>query len=40
MKNKDMLVQAGAYGIDYFDKLEQIKNGVQPTVNDEASKKI
>ena len=40
MKNKDMLVQAGAYGIDYFDKLEQIKNGVQPTVNDEESKKL
>ena len=40
MKNKDMLVQAGAYGIDYFDKLEQIIKGVQPTVNDEKSKEL
>ena len=35
-----MLVQAGAYGIDYFDKLEQIIKGVQPTVNDEKSKEL
>lgn len=43
MKDKDMLVQAGAYGTDYFDKLEQIKQGIQPTTeikNDEESKKV
>lgn len=43
MKDKDMLVQAGAYGTDYFDKLEQIKKGIQSTAeikNDEESKKV
>lgn len=42
MKDKDMLIQAGAYGADYFDKLEQIKQGTQQTTkiqNNEESKK-
>lgn len=29
MKDKDMLIQAGAYSTDYFDKLEQIKQETQ-----------
>ncbi len=43
MKDKDMLIQAGAYGTDYFDKLEQIKQGIQQTTkiqNNEESKKV
>ena len=43
MKDKDMLIQAGAYGTDYFDKLEQIKQGTQQTMeiqNNEESKKV
>lgn len=43
MKDKDMLIQAGAYGTDYFDKLEQIKQGTQQTTkiqNNEESKKV
>ena len=43
MKAKDMLIQAGAYGTDYFDKLEQIKQGTQQTTkiqNNEESKKV
>ena len=43
MKDKDMLIQAGAYGTDYFDKLEQIKQGTQQNVeiqNNEESKKV
>lgn len=43
MKGKDMLIQAGAYGIDYFDKLEQIKQRIQQTTeiqNNEESKKV
>ena len=43
LKDKDMLIQAGAYGTDYFDKLEQIKQGTQQNVeiqNNEESKKV
>lgn len=43
MKDRDMLIQAGAYGTDYFDKLEQIKQGTQQTMeihNNEESKKV
>lgn len=43
MKDKDMLIQAGAYGTDYFDKLEQIKQGTQQTTeiqSNEESKKV
>lgn len=43
MKDKDMLIQAGAYDTDYFDKLEQIKQGIQQTTkiqNNEESKKV
>ena len=31
MKDKDMLVNSGAYDTSYFDKLEQIKSGIQQT---------
>ena len=43
MKDKDMLIQAGAYDTAYFDKLEQIKQGTQQNLeiqNNEESKKI
>lgn len=43
MKDKDMLIQAGAYGTDYFDKLEQIKQETQQTMeiqSNEESKKV
>jgi len=43
MKDKDMLIQAGAYGSDYFDKLKQIKQGTQQTTeiqNNKESKKV
>lgn len=43
MKDKDMLIQAGAYGTDYFDKLEQIKQETQQTIeiqNNKESKKV
>ena len=43
MKDKDMLIKAGAYGTAYFDKLEQIKQGTQQNLeiqNNEESKKI
>lgn len=43
MKDKDMLIQAGAYGTDYFDKLEQIKQETQQTMeiqNNKESKKV
>lgn len=43
MKDKDMLIQAGGYGTDYFDKLEQIKQETQQTMeiqSNEESKKV
>ncbi len=43
MKDKDMLIQAGTYGTDYFDKLEQIKQETQQTMeiqSNEESKKV
>ena len=43
MKDKDMLIQAGAYGTDYFDKLKQIKQETQQTMeiqSNEESKKV
>ena len=43
MKDKDMLIQAGTYGTDYFDKLEQIKQETQQTLeiqSNEESKKV
>ncbi len=43
MKDKDMLIQAGAYDTAYFDKLEQIKQGTQQNLeiqNNEESKKV
>ena len=43
MKDKDMLIQAGAYGTDYFYKIEQIKQVTQQTTkiqNNEESKKV
>ena len=43
MKDKDMLIQAGAYGTHYFDKLEQIKQETQQTIeiqNNKESKKV
>lgn len=43
MKDKDMLIQAGAYDTAYFDKLEQIKQETQQTMeiqSNEESKKV
>lgn len=43
MKDKDILIQAGAYDTSYFDKLEQIKNGNQPSTEvkkDEEVKRV
>ena len=43
MKDKDMLVNAGAYDTSYFDKLEQIKSGIQQTSeikNNEEAKRV
>ncbi len=38
MKDKDRLVQAGAYGADYFDKLEQIRNEIQQSSEAKSAK--
>ena len=40
MKDKDMLIQAGAYGTDYFDKLEQIKQGTQQTTEIQSNEEL
>ncbi len=43
LKDKDLLVNAGAYDTSYFDKLEQIKSGIQQiseTKTDEEAKRV
>ena len=43
MKDKDMLVNRGAYDTSYFDRLEQIKSGIQQTSEtktDEEAKRV
>ncbi len=43
MKDKDMLVNAGAYDTSYFDKLEQLKSEIQQTSEtktDEEAKRV